>query len=66
MQTKDRLVAYELLQSASEFNKDPLLWAEKVKAAQALGLDRYAAEAREEMKSWMSEEEIEGVLGEEY
>lgn len=66
LQTKDRLVAYELLQSASEFNKDPLLWAEKVKAAQALGLDRYAAEAREEMKSWMSEEEIEGVLGEVY
>jgi tetratricopeptide (TPR) repeat protein len=66
MQTKDKLHAYELLQSASEFNKDPLLWAKKIQAAQDLGLDRYAAEALEEMKTWMSEEEIEALLGEMY
>ena len=64
LQTKDNLQVYELLQSASEFNKDPLIWAKKVKVAQTLGLDRYAFEALEEMKTWMSEEEIEGVLGE--
>jgi hypothetical protein len=29
-------------------------------------LDGYASEAREEMKSWMSEEEIEAVLEENY
>ncbi|MCE2779239.1 MAG: hypothetical protein LW824_16770 [Algoriphagus sp.] len=63
LQTKDNLQVYELLQSASEFNKDPLIWAKKVKVAQTLGLDRYAFEALEEMKTWMSEEEIEGVLG---
>jgi hypothetical protein len=63
-QTKDNLQVYELLQSASEFNKDPLIWAKKVKVAQTLGLDRYAFEALEEMKTWMSEEEIEVVLGE--
>lgn len=62
LQTKDKLQAYELLQAASEFNQDPLIWAKKVQAAQALGLDRYAAEAREEMKTWMSEEEIETLL----
>ncbi len=64
LQAKDNLQVYELLQSASEFNKDPLIWAKKVKVAQTLGLDRYAFEALEEMKTWMSEEEIEGVLGE--
>jgi hypothetical protein len=66
LQTKDKLREYELLQSASEFNKDPLLWAKKIQAAQDLGLDRYAIEAREEMKNWMSEEEIEALLGEMY
>ena len=66
LQTKDKLQAYELLQSASEFTKDPLIWAKKVKAAQELGLDSYATDALEEMKSWMSEEEIEAVLGEIY
>ena len=64
LQTKDGLEAYELLQAASEFTKDPLLWAKKVQAAQAIGLDQYATEAREEMKAWMSEEEIEALLGE--
>ncbi len=66
MQTQDKLQAYELLQTASEFTKDPLIWAKKIKAAQELGLDGYASEAREEMKSWMSEAEIEAVLGEIY
>ena len=66
LQTKDKLQAYELLQSASEFTKDPLIWSKKVQAAQDLGLDRYASEAREQMKTWMSEEEIEAVLGEIY
>jgi hypothetical protein len=66
LQTQDKLQAYELLQAASEFTKDPLIWAKKIKAAQELGLDGYASEAREEMKSWMSEEEIEAVLEENY
>lgn len=66
LQTKDKLQAYEILQSASEFTKDPLIWAKKVKAAKELGLDSYATEALEEMKFWMSEEEIEAVLGEIY
>ena len=66
LQTKDKLHEYELLQAASEFNKDPLLWAKKIQVAQDLGLDRYATEAKEEMKTWMSEEEIEALLGEMY
>lgn len=66
LQTQDKLQVYELLQTASEFTKDPLIWAKKIKAAQELGLDGYASEAREEMKIWMSEAEIEAVLGEIY
>ncbi|MCM0042803.1 MAG: hypothetical protein NBV61_08570 [Algoriphagus sp.] len=66
LQTQDKLLAYELLQSASEFTKDPLIWAKKIKAAQGLGLDSYASEARIQMRTWMSEEEIEAVLGEIY
>ncbi|MBM3426249.1 MAG: tetratricopeptide repeat protein, partial [Bacteroidetes bacterium] len=62
LQTQDKLQAYELLQSASEFTKDPLIWAKKVQAAQGLGLDKYAADALEEMKTWMSEEEIVAVM----
>ncbi len=66
LQTQDQLQAYELLQAASEFTKDPLIWARKIRAAQELGLDSYATEAREEMRSWMSKEEIEAVLEEMY
>lgn len=62
LQTQDKLMVYELLQSASEFTKDPLIWAKKVHAAQGIGLDRYAADALEEMKTWMSEEEIVAVM----
>lgn len=62
LQTQDKLQAYELLQSASEFTKDPLIWAKKVHVAQGIGLDRYAADALEEMKTWMSEEEIVAVM----
>jgi Flp pilus assembly protein TadD len=62
LQTQDKLQAYELLQSASEFTKDPLIWAKKVHAAQGIGLDRYAADALEEMTTWMSEEEIVAVM----
>jgi hypothetical protein len=65
-QTKDPLAAYDLLNSASEFNKDPELWIKKIQAAQALGLDNYANAAREELSQWLSQEEIEKLLGAEY
>jgi hypothetical protein len=65
-QAKDPLAAYELLNSASEFNKDPLLWIKKIQAARALGLDNYAIEAQEELSQWLSQEEIEKLLGANY
>jgi hypothetical protein len=65
-QAKDPLAAYELLNSASQFNKDPLLWVKKIKAARELGLDNYAIEAQEELSQWLSQEEIEKLLGANY
>ena len=65
-QSKNLLQGYELLQTATEFNKDPLLWALKIQTAKKLGLDNYAAIAREEMKAWMQEGEIESALNEVY
>lgn len=65
-QTKNLLQGYELLQTATEFNKDPLLWVLKIQTAKKLGLDNYATIAREEMKAWIHEEEIETLLNEVY
>ena len=65
-QAKDSLVAYELLNSASQFNKDPLLWVKKIKAAKALGLDNYANAAKEELSQWIPKQEIEKLLGANY
>ena len=44
-QTKDPVMAYQILNNASEFNQDPFLWMLKIKAARNIGLDNYANEA---------------------
>jgi len=56
--TQDPLAKYEILNSATEFNQDPILWIEKVKAARVMGLDNYASEALIQMQGWLSQEEI--------
>lgn len=65
-QAKDPLLVYELLNSATEFNKDPILWVRKIQAAKALGLDNYADAAREELSQWLDEKEIDKLLGANY
>lgn len=55
----DPLAQYELLNTASEFSRDPLLWIRKVQAAKRIGLDNYATDAIQEMRNWMSWDEIE-------
>lgn len=45
MQMKDALIQYELLNEASGFNPDPILWLKKIEKAKQVGLDTYAAEA---------------------
>ena len=65
-ESKDPLATYELLNSASQFNKDPLLWVKKIQAAKALGLDNYATSAKEELSQWLTPEEIEKLLGANY
>lgn len=55
----DPLLAYEIINSASDFNQDPLLWIRKVQAAKRIGLDNYATAAIQEMSNWMTWDEIE-------
>ncbi len=55
----DPLDQYEILNSATEFNQDPILWVKKIKAAKESGLDKYANEAQEILRQWVSEEELE-------
>ncbi|HSF56177.1 MAG TPA: hypothetical protein VLA71_20645, partial [Algoriphagus sp.] len=60
---QDPLAQYELLNTASEFSKDPLLWIRKVQAAKRIGLDNYATDAIQEMSTWMTWDEIEFLQG---
>lgn len=62
----DPLDQYELLNTASEFNKDPMLWIRKVQAAKRIGLDNYATAALEEMSKWLTWDEIEFLQGTNY
>ena len=54
----DPLAQYEILNAATEFNQDPILWLRKIKAARESGLDTYADESLEILKQWVSEEEL--------
>ncbi|RAI84968.1 hypothetical protein LV83_03761 [Algoriphagus yeomjeoni] len=54
----DPLYQYEVLNAATEFNQDPILWLRKVEAARESGLDNYADESLEFLKQWVSEEEL--------
>lgn len=55
----DPLLAYEIINSACDFNQDPQLWIRKVQAAKRIGLDNYATAAIQDMSYWLSWDEIE-------
>jgi hypothetical protein len=63
---EDPLEQYELLNTATEFNKDPMLWIRKVQAANRIGLDNYATAALQEMNKWLTWDEIEFLRGTNY
>lgn len=54
----DALDRYEILNGATEFNRDPVLWMRKVQAARELGLSNYATDALGEMSKWIDEETL--------
>jgi len=56
---KNDLKKYELLQEASQFNKDPMLWIQFVKQSRKIGLDSYGSNALIEMQGWLNLPEIE-------
>jgi hypothetical protein len=58
-QEQDLLTRYEILNSASEFNKDPQLWMRKIEAASQLGLVNYANEALFQLREWMPDDTIQ-------
>ncbi|UZD23704.1 hypothetical protein PBT90_09910 [Algoriphagus halophytocola] len=58
----DPLEQYELLNAASEFNRDPILWKHKIEAALAVGLDNYAQAAIEELALWVAENDLKELL----
>ncbi|WP_192349473.1 M48 family metallopeptidase [Algoriphagus sp. Y33] len=62
----DPLDQYEILNSATEFNQDPILWIKKIKAARESGLDTYAAESLELLKQWISPEELTSLQNPNY
>lgn len=55
----DDLKKYEMLQEASQFNKDPLLWINFVKQSRKIGLESYGSNALMEMQGWLDATEIE-------
>ncbi|MEB2780613.1 hypothetical protein U3A58_09415 [Algoriphagus sp. C2-6-M1] len=62
----DPLDQYEILNSATEFNQDPILWIKKIKAARESGLDTYANESLELLKQWISPEDLVQIQNENY
>lgn len=58
-ENQDTLVQYEILNEATEFNRDPMLWLRKIKAARESGLDTYADESLELVEQWVSKEELQ-------
>lgn len=57
--TEDQLLKYDILNNASEFNRDPILWMKKIRAANNIGLETYSYEAFMELKTWVSDQDLE-------
>ncbi|WP_439484416.1 tetratricopeptide repeat protein [Cyclobacterium plantarum] len=49
---------YALLQEASQFNRDPLLWIELVRYCRIIGLDQYASSNLALMAEWIGPEDL--------
>ncbi|MEB2777146.1 hypothetical protein SYJ56_17660 [Algoriphagus sp. D3-2-R+10] len=62
----DPLDQYEILNSATEFNHDPILWIKKIKAARKSGLDTYANESLELLQQWVSPEDLASLQNSNY
>jgi hypothetical protein len=59
MRENDELIQYELLNSASEFNPDPILWWRKIEKARQIGLDSYADDAQATLLRRISKTEVD-------
>ncbi|SNR93822.1 hypothetical protein SAMN06295967_10180 [Belliella buryatensis] len=61
-EVSDPMLKYEILQEAIQYNKDPKLWLAFVNQSRVIGLENYGTRALDEMKHWISKENLEKLL----
>ncbi|EAZ79210.1 tetratricopeptide repeat protein [Algoriphagus machipongonensis] len=57
----DPLEQYEMLNEASLFNHDPILWIRKIQAAKRMNLVNYAEDALSELKEWVPQSKLDSL-----
>lgn len=57
--SQDDVASYEILNTATEFSLDPIIWIKKVNLARKIGLSNYATDALVQMQEWVGAKELE-------
>ena len=60
-QKSDMIEQYSILQEATDFNRDPLLWIYLAKHSRMAGLDQYASEALRSLRDWIDDATLEAL-----
>ncbi|WP_035072071.1 tetratricopeptide repeat protein [Anditalea andensis] len=60
-QVTDPIAQYNILQEATDYNRDPLLWIHLVRQSRLAGLDQYAGEALNTLRGWVDDATLEAL-----
>jgi len=60
-QRSDMIEQYSILQEATDYNRDPLLWIYLAKHSRLAGLDQYASEALRSLRGWVDDATLEAL-----
>lgn len=60
-QRADMIEQYSVLQEATDYNRDPLLWIYLAKHSRLAGLDQYASEALRSLRGWVDDATLEAL-----
>jgi len=60
-QRADMIEQYNVLQEATDYNRDPLLWIYLAKHSRLAGLDQYASEALRSLRGWVDDATLEAL-----
>lgn len=60
-QKSDMIEQYNVLQEATDYNRDPLLWIYLAKHSRMAGLDQYASEALRSLRGWVDDDTLEAL-----